>query len=79
VPHKRAVFARAPQAVDRFEAQHCATDFKSFSIVLNSRNCFKLQKSVETCRSVQKLQNKFCMNTLEPLYTVGFTKLTFMQ
>jgi hypothetical protein len=44
VPHKRAVFARAPQAVGRFEAQHCATDFKSFSIVLNSRNYFKLQK-----------------------------------
>jgi hypothetical protein len=58
-------------------AQYCATVFKCFSIVSNFRNCFKLQKFVETCRNVQKLQNKFCMNPLEPLFTVGLTKLTF--
>jgi hypothetical protein len=40
---------------------------------------FKLQKFVETYRNVQNLQNKFCMNPLEPLFTVGLTKLTFMQ
>jgi hypothetical protein len=38
----------------------------------------QISKFVETCRNVQKLQNKFCMNTLEPLYTVGLTKLSFM-
>jgi hypothetical protein len=27
--------------------------------------------------NVQKIQNKFCMNPLEPLFTVGLTKLTF--
>jgi hypothetical protein len=60
-------------------AQHCAVILNHFSIVLNSRNSLKLQKFVETCRSVQKLQNKFCMNPPEPLYTVGLTKLTFIQ
>jgi hypothetical protein len=60
-------------------AQYCATVFKCFSIVLNSRNCFKLQKFVETCRNIQNLQNKFCMNPLEPLLTVGLTKLTFTR
>jgi hypothetical protein len=29
--------------------------------------------------NVQKLQNKVCMNTLEPFYPVGLTKLTFVQ
>jgi hypothetical protein len=53
--------------------------FKYFSIVLNSKNCFKLQKFVETCRNVQQLQNKFCMNPIEPLITVGLTKLTFTR
>jgi hypothetical protein len=38
---------------------------------------FKLPKFVETCRNVQKLQNKFCMNPLEPLFTVGLAKFTF--
>jgi hypothetical protein len=57
-------------------AQYCATVFKCFSIVLNLRNCPKLQKFVETCRNVQNFQNKFCMNPLEPLFTVGLTKLT---
>jgi hypothetical protein len=44
----------APWAVasGRFSVQYCARGFKCFSIVLNFRNCFKLQKSVETCRSV---------------------------
>jgi hypothetical protein len=36
-------------------AQYCARGFKCFSIVLNSRNYFKLQKFVETCRDVQNL------------------------
>jgi hypothetical protein len=58
-------------------AQYCAAVFKSFSIVLNLRNYFKIQKFVETCRNFQNLQNKFCMNPLEPLFTVGLTKLTF--
>jgi hypothetical protein len=44
-----------------------------------SRICFKLPKFVKTCRSVQKLQTKFYMNTLEPLCTVALTKLTFIQ
>jgi hypothetical protein len=48
-----------------------------FLIVLISRNCFKLQKFVETCRNVQNLQNKFCMTPLEPLFTVGLAKFTF--
>jgi hypothetical protein len=59
--------------------QHCAADFKSFPIVFNSRNCFKLTKFVETYRNVQKLRNKFCWTPLESLYTVGLTKLTFIQ
>jgi hypothetical protein len=33
--------------------------FKSFLIILNSRNCFKLTKFVETCRSVQKCKLNF--------------------
>jgi hypothetical protein len=33
-------------------AQYCAQGFKCFLIVLNFRNCFKLQKFVETCRNV---------------------------
>jgi hypothetical protein len=74
---------RAPRpqaaAMGRISAQHCAGDFKSFSIVLIPRKECKLPKFVETCKSVQKLQTKFCMNTLEPLCTVGLTKLTFMQ
>jgi hypothetical protein len=60
-------------------AQHCVMILNYFSIVLNSRNYFKLPKFVETCKNVQKLQAKICINTLEPLYTVGLTKLTFMQ
>jgi hypothetical protein len=59
-------------------AQHCAAILNRFSIILNCRNCFKFQKFIETCRSVQKLQNKFCMNPLKPLYTVGLTKLVFI-
>jgi hypothetical protein len=58
-------------------AQYCAAVFKCFSIVLNSRNRFKLQKFIETCRSVQNLQNKFSMNPFEPLFTVDLTKLNF--
>jgi hypothetical protein len=66
-------------ASGRFSAQYYARGFTCFSVVLNSRNCFKLQKFVETCRNVQNLQHKFCMNPLQPLFTVGLTKLTFMQ
>jgi hypothetical protein len=40
---------------------------------------FKLPKFVETCRNVQKLQNNFFMNPLEPLFTVGLIKLAFKQ
>jgi hypothetical protein len=60
-------------------AQYYAGKFNCFS------NCFKFQKSFQTskihrtCRNVQNLPNKFCMNPLEPLFTVGLTKLTFMQ
>jgi hypothetical protein len=36
-------------------ARYCAGDFIVFLIVLNSKNCFKLPKFVETGRSVQKL------------------------
>jgi hypothetical protein len=60
-------------------AQYCATVFKCFLIVLNSRNHFRLQKFIESCRNVQNLPNKFCMNPLEPLFTVGLTKLIFTQ
>jgi hypothetical protein len=56
---------------------HCSHE--PVSIVLNSRNYFKLPKFVETCRNVKKLQNKFCWTPLEPLYAVGLTKLTFIQ
>jgi hypothetical protein len=38
----------------------------------------KLPKFVETCKNVQKIQNKFYMNSIKPLFTVGFTKLTFV-
>jgi hypothetical protein len=54
-------------------------NFKSFFNCLNSRNCFKLQEFVETCRDVQKLENKFFMNPLEPLFTVGLIKLSVME
>jgi hypothetical protein len=72
---------RAPWAVASgwFSAQYCARGFKCFSIVLNFKNYFKLQKFIETCRNVQKLQNNFCINPLEPVLTVGSTKLTFTQ
>jgi hypothetical protein len=50
-----------------------------FLIDLIPRKWCKLPKFVEACRNAQKWQNKFCMNTLEPLYTVGLTKLIFMQ
>jgi hypothetical protein len=66
-------------ASGRFSAQYCVRGFKCFLIVLNYRNCFKLQKFVETCRNVQNFQNKFYMNPLEPLFTVDLTKLSFMQ
>jgi hypothetical protein len=68
---------RAPWAVAScwFLAQYCAQGFNCLSIVLNSRNCFKLQNFVEACRNVQNLQTKFRMNPLEPLFTVGLTKL----
>jgi hypothetical protein len=56
-----------------------AGDLIIFSIVLNFKHCFKLQKFLETCRNVQNLENKFCMNPLEPLLTVGLTKLTFTR
>jgi hypothetical protein len=36
----------------------------AFSIVLNNRKHSKLPKFVEACRSVQKLQNKFCWTPL---------------
>jgi hypothetical protein len=58
---------------------YSATVFKCFSIILNFRNCFKLKKFIETCRNVQNLQNKFCVNPLESLFTVGWTKLTFTR
>jgi hypothetical protein len=86
-PRPRGCFGRprvpgrhAPWAVasGRFSAQYCARVLNVFFIVLNSRNCFKLQKFVETCKNVQNLPNKFGMNPLEPLHTVGLTKITFM-
>jgi hypothetical protein len=70
---------RASQAVGRFEARHCAAIFYRFLIILNSRKYDKLPKFVKTCRNVQNYQNKFCMNPLEPLFTVGLIKLVFMQ
>jgi hypothetical protein len=39
--------------------QNCVTGLKCFSIVLNYKNCFKLQKFVETYRNVQNLQINF--------------------
>jgi hypothetical protein len=72
--HRAAHGSREPDS-----ARHCAAVLNRFSIVLNSRNCFKIPKFIETFRNVQKLKNKFCWTTLEPLYTVGLTKLTFMQ
>jgi hypothetical protein len=54
-PWPRGCFGRhAPWAVasGRFSAQYSTQGFKCFSIVLNSRNCLKLQKCVETCRNV---------------------------
>jgi hypothetical protein len=62
---------------DECEAQYCAAVLIFF--ILIPRNCSKFQKLAETCRNVQKLQHKFCMNPLEPLFTVSLTKLTFMQ
>jgi hypothetical protein len=61
------------------EAQYCVTVRIFFQFILIPRNCFKIQKFVETCSNVQNLQNKFCMNPLEPLFIVGLTKLTFTQ
>jgi hypothetical protein len=66
-------------ASGQFPARYCVGDLIVFPIVLNSRNRFKLQKFVETCRNVQNLQNKFFVNPLEPLFTVGLTKLTFAR
>jgi hypothetical protein len=57
----------------------CGDFFKSFFNCFKFLNFFKFPKSVETCMSVQKLQNKFCWTPIEPLFTVGLTKLTFMQ
>jgi hypothetical protein len=65
-------------AAGRIRARHCAAFFKLFFNCLNYRNCPNLPKFVETCRSVRKLQNKFCWTPLEPLFAVGLTKLTFM-
>jgi hypothetical protein len=59
-------------------AQHYAAILNHFLIDLIPRKYDKIPKFVETCKNVQKLQNKFCMNTLEPLYIVGLTKLTSM-
>jgi hypothetical protein len=66
-------------APGRFMAQHCATVFKKILKYLMSRKYSRLQKFVETGRSVHKLQNKFCVNPLEQHYTVGLTHLTFVQ
>jgi hypothetical protein len=79
VPPPRAIFAHTQQLVGRFEVRHCAAILNCFSIILNSKNYFKLPKFVETCRSVQKLQNKFVWTPLEALFTLDLTKLTFMQ
>jgi hypothetical protein len=72
---------RPPRSVgcslEPVSAQYCARRFKCFSIVLNSKNHFKLQKFIETYTNVQKLQNKFYWTPLEPLFTVGLSKLTF--
>jgi hypothetical protein len=54
-------------------AQYCATVCKCFSIVLNYRNCFKLQRFIETCRIIQKWQNKFFGTPLEPLFMAILT------
>jgi hypothetical protein len=51
--------------------------FLSFFNCFNFQKLFKLPKFVETCRNVQKLQNKFCMNILQPLFTVGLDNFTF--
>jgi hypothetical protein len=83
-PRPRGCFGRprvagrhAPWAIasGQFSAQYYARGFKCFSILLNSRNCFKFQKFIETCRNSHKLQNKFCIIPLEPLFIVGLTKL----
>jgi hypothetical protein len=52
--------------------------FLSFFNCFNCEKLFKLPKFVETCENVQKLQDKFSMNPLEPLFTVGLIKLTFV-
>jgi hypothetical protein len=46
---------RALQAVGRMRSPALCGDFHRFSIILISRNLFKLLKFVETCRNVQKL------------------------
>jgi hypothetical protein len=74
LPHPIGLRPRA-----RFSQVLCDFLLKSFLIVVNSRKPFKFPKFIETCRNVQKLQNKFCINTLEAIYTVGLTKLSLMQ
>jgi hypothetical protein len=64
-------------ASGRFRPSTVPGNLIVFPIVLNCRNRFKLQKFIETCMNVKKLQNKFCMNPLEPLFTEGLTRLTF--
>jgi hypothetical protein len=51
--------------LDPLWAQHGAQCFKSFFIVLNTRNSCQLPKLLEIRRSVQKHWSKFCMNPLE--------------
>jgi hypothetical protein len=58
----------------RFSAQYCARGFKCFSIVLKFQ---KIGQTSKNCRNVQKFQNKFYGTPLEPLFTVGLTKLAF--
>jgi hypothetical protein len=74
----RASFARTPQAVGQMRSPTLCSALIVFPIILISKNCFKFPKFIETYRNVQKLQNKFCMNPLEPIFTVGLTKLAFM-
>jgi hypothetical protein len=42
--------------------------FNSFQIRLNARNSFQLQKSIETCIKITKLQNKFLWSPCTYIY-----------
>jgi hypothetical protein len=66
-------------SIEPASAQYCARKFNHFSNCFKFRKSFQTSKIRRTCRNVQHLPNKFCMNPLELLFIVGLTKLTFMQ